>query len=79
MKLFYTDFQILTVLNNVSIRIDNIVVCHQRISFNFQQLKIERISRKTGSGNKYEKIGLKQIQKRKEGKIARLFYNNIFL
>ncbi|MDQ1254379.1 MAG: hypothetical protein QG646_3610 [Euryarchaeota archaeon] len=40
MKLFYTDFQILTVLNNVSIRIDNIVVCHKSISFNFQQLKI---------------------------------------
>jgi len=40
MKLFYTDFQMLTVLNNVSIRINNIVVCHERISFNFQQLKI---------------------------------------
>jgi hypothetical protein len=67
MKLFYTDFQILTVLNNVSIRIDNIVVRHQRISFNFQQLKIERISRKTGSGNKYEKIGLKTNSKNKDG------------
>ena len=79
MKLFYTDFQILTVLNNVSIRIDNIVVCHQRISFNFQQLKIERISRKTGSGNKYEKIGLKTNSKKKGGQNSPTIFTIIFL
>jgi hypothetical protein len=68
----------LTVLNNIFIRINNIVVRHERISFNFQQLKIERNSRKTGSENKYEKIGLKTNSKKKGGQNSPTIFTIIF-